>query len=1046
MWEALAPDDWPERASASPVELMLAWVGQRYTRLRHECVFHLLGALAAAQDPDRAHAVASEHAAWVNRAIQPPGQPPFLYDLKMKLGDVESAAGRHEAAAREYDRAAAFYARATIAAPADFERLAYARFNAANELARSGRLDEATTSFRAVRSAFQELSDVDAVLRVDHSLLFARWQFGGHEGIDPDLNELTDRYQVLLADSADRDPMTPVRRENLAQAQRLLLSVVAARVADSREDAALVVRVIDELREREPARRKDIDGERAPFLPTVSDVLLRRLSRLPDTCVLLAEGGVDCVVLVAIGRPAGAAELTTRVALAGAEMLSCVETLIGAARDTGDALIAESLPLRSPASDRLRATAQRLWTELPPDVRQLIESCTTVFYSPSIRTGLDELPIELVHTGDDWLGLTHRVVRAPSPAHLAHILAPNAVPRALQPSAYVLRAEDPAELGELLNADADAARTKRVLAAVLGLAATLQDAPTAEEALAQLDAGHRVVHYVGHGAAGELGEALFLGHDESIDTRALAGLAPQRTPFVYLSCCLAGRARYLQGGDEVGFGVELLERGAPGVMAATYAVPDRACSDLAVAFYRECGSHQAGEALRRARAALDASGVHPVAWSAFSLQGDPNWSVGDTRSGTPDSREVALDALAHLGRFAASRSDQDREAALAALAVESATDGPTTAIAEWIATAFTPAGLPDPERERICRALSDHDRCAAATLRALLSLERLAADGEMYHADELGLGVTLALRLHDDFLLAAFAAEQAANPLGKLRLEETLALLRAGGTAASGLAAFDSRFASGAQAIADSLVALERMTLVDASDALDVGVIAAREQRAAQTVTAATDRDWTDWMLRMIASDEPQAGWDFRAWIRGQRERGPWNGRLDALERVLEEFYGPGAVPAETFEALLEHVDSERERLVIEAFRRYDEITSCGPEFADETAADGLRLAAALDDDGTRSYFLNVRAERSYRAGDADQADTEGGEGAAILRRIAASDPLFENQAAKATRNAMTFAMATGDFARARELAATLRGTPYTPVGDDPLAFLMERR
>jgi hypothetical protein len=196
----------------------------------------------------------------------------------------------------------------------------------------------------------------------------------------------------------------------------------------------------------------------------------------------------------------------------------------------------------------------------------------------------------------------------------------------------------------------------------------------------------------------------------------------------------------------------------------------------------------------------------------------------------------------------------------------------------------------------------------------------------------------------------------------------------------------------------------------------------------------------------MIGTDAPQAGWDLRAWIRAQRERGAVTPLLVALERLLEDFYGPGEVPAETFDAVLEHVEDKRGRLVIEVFRRYDEIASRGPDFVDKSAAEGLSLATLLGDACSRSYFLNVRAERSYLAGDAVAADGEGGEGAEILRRLAEDDRLFEDQAAKATRNATTFAMACGDFPRARRLAQALRGGPYAPVGDDPLAFLLEER
>jgi hypothetical protein len=234
------------------------------------------------------------------------------------------------------------------------------------------------------------------------------------------------------------------------------------------------------------------------------------------------------------------------------------------------------------------------------------------------------------------------------------------------------------------------------------------------------------------------------------------------------------------------------------------------------------------------------------------------------------------------------------------------------------------------------------------------------------------------------------------------------------------------------------------MELIDAGDLLETDLILERERIAHDTASSAAERAWTDWLLRMIACDAPQAGWDFRAWIHAKREFGGDIALLDALERLLEGFYGPGEVPVETYDDVLEQVGDERSRLVIETFRRYDTIASHPHDFADETAADGLRLATVLEDDGARSYFLNVQAERRYEAGNAEAADAEGGAGAEILRRLAADDPIFDKQAAKATRNATSFAVSCGDFPRARLLAETLRGSQYAPTGDDPLAFLLE--
>ena len=490
MWESLALAEQVAWASNAPIQLMLAWTN-RYASRRHECVFRLLTALAEAHDPLRATAVVDQHVAWMQPRIQAKGQRPWLYDTRMKLGDVHSAVGAHREAAGEYDRAAALLGEVDQADHDALERLAYARFNAANELTKAGETADAVRHFHRVRSIFQQLGDTDAILRVDHALLRERWKSGIHAGLDTELRELLERYEALLSTSLPEDPVTPTRRENMAQAQRLLLSIVTARARKEGANPTEVIELLDELRKSQVSRAGDRIGEWKAFVPGVMEVVTRRAVGLSDTCVLVIEGSVGSVTLVAIGRPAGTTELTTVAAEGGDSLLTAAQALLQAARDTADALVTGSLPLRSSASQRMRALAHAVWREIPINIAELVRRCRTLVFVPDIRTGLDELPIELVHNGQGWLGLEHRVVRAPSPSHVSNILAPNAVPSGSDASAYILRAEDPAELGQLLTADHDAARAQRAIAVLLGLTTTLDNAPQVEDALAHLQAGHQ---------------------------------------------------------------------------------------------------------------------------------------------------------------------------------------------------------------------------------------------------------------------------------------------------------------------------------------------------------------------------------------------------------------------------------------------------------------------------------------------------------------------------------------------------------------------------
>src|SRR5262249_25165967 len=157
---------------------------------------------------------------------------------------------------------------------------------------------------------------------------------------------------------------------------------------------------------------------------------------------------------------------------------------------------------------------------------------------------LGELPIEILHDGNTYLGLRQRVVRSPALRDLNLSLSRNLVNARPTGAAIVVRAED-----ALSHADAETSVAIDAATAP-GMTPSIHRAPEPSTLVRDLGAGIDLLHYVGHGLANKIGEELPLGPGKRLTARGFEAIRPAPAPFTVLSACLAGRSRQLRTGHE----------------------------------------------------------------------------------------------------------------------------------------------------------------------------------------------------------------------------------------------------------------------------------------------------------------------------------------------------------------------------------------------------------------------------------------------------------------------------------------------------------------
>lgn len=150
------------------------------------------------------------------------------------------------------------------------------------------------------------------------------------------------------------------------------------------------------------------------------------------------------------------------------------------------------------------------------------------------------------------------------------------------------------------------------------------------------------MHYIGHGIANEVFENLPLASAESFSPLRADRLDGNRTPFVFLCACVAGRVRSGTGGYQIGLASKLVERGAPAALAFGMPVTEARAYTLAGKLYRSMARLPFGAAVS---AALNDVGTSLPAYASLSLTayGDPSFVLPSMTAAGERASTIALE-------------------------------------------------------------------------------------------------------------------------------------------------------------------------------------------------------------------------------------------------------------------------------------------------------------------------------------------------------------------------------------------------------------------
>ena len=310
------------------------------------------------------------------------------------------------------------------------------------------------------------------------------------------------------------------------------------------------------------------------------------------------------------------------------------------------------------------------------------------------------------------------------------MLSPQRMPSVLAARARVVCAGAAEGGGALPAAESEAQAVEAALSA-RGLAVAVDRAPTVATMRGALNAGDALLHFIGHGRAGTLGETLPLGGGESLRPEDLSPLDGWRSPCVVLSTCELARSRAGRRGGVLGFAPRMIEKGMPAVVGCVQPVDDAVALEMARALHEAPPALPLGRALARARQRLEASGVPAACWGAYALFGDPNLRLPAPGQALQQTRHLTRGWPAWVSRWACLRSRTSRRRALAALAAPRHDDdaldsAQRQAVAQWIAASFD-AGSAAVRRERAAlgEQIERIDALAGAALRILLCIESI---------------------------------------------------------------------------------------------------------------------------------------------------------------------------------------------------------------------------------------------------------------------------------------------------------------------------------
>jgi len=608
-----------------------------------------------------------------------------------------------------------------------------AAINAANCLLRTGDFAEAEARYGSLESLFEMRGDDSGAARVWMSECIANWK----RLHDPAVRNMLAGAIKMFERALPRrmDPATRYTHKRFVEPGYALLITANAYSTDRSESridetlsAVWAMLSRDLLADLEPEPSADpwdavLARQRRPLA-----AMKTALAPVPELGVVHLISGIDCLVWMVYGYDK---EGTFRFACApaGEEQSSRVTDFLGAMHDhiaadtSGDVLGMEAL------ERELERLGEAIANDLPDGWREVLGAMERVIYLPHPFGNVDELPLAGLRIGGRWLGETLPITRSPSVNHLRELLSPNRATVPANRAAKVMVGS--LTLGdEVLASTRDATRLASAALGALGFEAVVDEAADGATLMQWLDGGAGALHYIGHGVANEVMEALPLASGEQFGPLDADRLNGNRVPFVFCCACVAARVRSGAGGYQAGVVSKLIERGAPAAVAFSTPVVESRGYALARRFYREASRLPFGEA---ARATMADGQLPAYVRLSMTAYGDPAFMLTSVARGervtTLQGELASWDAA--LRSHCVLRTAETEATVRAAL--DEAPGALRSSLARWLDGAFGEPVASSPDEldalERAALEVEELSDVARLSVRAAVCSERLHASG-----------------------------------------------------------------------------------------------------------------------------------------------------------------------------------------------------------------------------------------------------------------------------------------------------------------------------
>jgi hypothetical protein len=1023
----------PETFDMTDQQLFMEWLGDCAAVNLNRSAAQIFAACAGLKIADPALELAAELRDWYDRTsklggLQREQIAPLAASLLQQVANLHDKLGNAQLSLNTFIEARAMLADSN--SDADDGELRRIDFNIANQLGKLGRHAEAVKEYKKVIQAFSGAGEEEPALRAQHALLLSQWE-QLHDSslvVDP-LQQIILRYEMLLQQSESRRKQNEIH-QNLNAANALWISVTAASLASAASPERFLYQVFANREGKANAhtlwQSARSDGNHPELLNQMS-LLVSRLSEETDELVILSlESGVG--ELFALTLRSGDLPLSARLEVDRLDS-SAVDALLAALlarRDAAAAIASGEISAASSPNPQFHSACSDLWQKLPAKTRQRIAGASTIYFVPDPGNDLDEVPLELVHDGNNYLGLSKVIVRASSWSQLAASFSRNRVDNFPTGRIAIVRGGDSLQLGALRLADQEVTAVETRAAKTFTKIDVLRE-PSSAELLSLLEEGVDVLHFTGHSFADQAGEHLILATGTGIGVPEFDSPRSTPAPISIFCSCLVGLHRKTLRGRARGIAASLLAGGSPAVVAAMVPVPDQVGHDFAVAVHFHAQTRPIGEAVRAARVTL-ARRLHPATWGCFALFGRHSPSFLARASAPPLTWPVLL------VRCMATRGAAWRQEFESAVAMDTALD--PSLRKRLLALLNTFAGKRKATRlprvnDEITRNLGAEARLALEAAEALA--EATASRSEDAARDLISRALLIHQITEDNYLLVSVV--ETAIRTGVLLVQDesgeallNQAIIRAGWLSHS------------AAALQEPLNALHKVrerwnTQITMQAHENAGVSGELFQRADQgdrdaqkemvwnlmaqsaSLEARTsDRPWTEWLYREMGAGSREADAD----LCGAIDAAARSGRLpadsaEALRTLFKRYVGPGEIEPEHVEAALAlFADQREERRAVQLFQLYDRITSQETPVSSDEFAWGVAEAAAAGASGLVAFIELQQASRALEAGNIESSRELALDAVARFASLT-EDPVFQERMNLAAALLYSVAERSGD-------------------------------